>query len=83
MSYVIRDDVSDTSASFPKLFRTWQAAVRHLCDSDVQGCAADAMSELRKAKRDEASCLYLLRRKQMEERSCLSGSVHGPVQSIR
>ena len=47
------------------------AAVGHLCDSDVQGCATVAMSELRKAKRDEASCLYLLWRKQMEKRSCL------------
>ena len=55
---------------FP-LFRSWQAAVGHLCDSDVQGCAADAMSERRKAKREEASCLCLLRRKQMEKRSCL------------
>ena len=50
---------------FP-LFRSWEAAVGH-----VQGCATIAMSELRMAKRDEASCLYLLRRKQMEKRSCL------------
>ena len=53
------------------LFRSWQAATGFLCDSDVQGCATVAMSELRKVKRDEASCLYLLRRKQMEKRSCL------------
>ena len=54
---------------FP-LFRSWQVAVGHLCDSDVQGCATVAMSELRKAKRDEASCLYLLRRMHLEKRSC-------------
>ena len=53
-TYVLRDDVS-----LLPLFRSWQATVRHLCDSDAR-LRSRRKSELRKAKRDEVLCLYLL-----------------------
>ena len=52
------------------LFRSWKTILQHH-HRDAPGSPMDAMSELRKSKRNEALCLHLLRRKQLEKRSCL------------
>ena len=52
-AWIAKDELRDSRRRlrhirlFPQ-FRSWQATVRHLCDSDVQDCAADAMSFARR-----------------------------------